>query len=58
MAKDKKDTRELNSDTPDWFKEWHMYHYFPFRQEFKFYKALQWVILVAILATLIQRICG
>jgi len=39
----------LNSKTPQWFKDWHAYHYYPFRQEFRLYKALQWIILAAII---------
>lgn len=49
----KKQEKVLNSKTPQWFKDWHAYHYFPFRQEFKYYKWLQRAIFVALVAVAI-----
>jgi len=48
----------LNGETPQWFRDWHAYHYFPFRQEFKLYRALQWVILAAVIGAIVAACFG
>jgi len=46
---------ELNSDTPEWFKDWRNREFWHFKMRVEFYNKLTVIVLVALVSVVIAR---
>lgn len=56
MVKNSKDLHELNSDTPEWFKEWHNKEFWHFKVKVELYNKLTLIMVAALISAAVARL--